>query len=199
MSITALPTNQALPRVAVRRKDAITAQNVVSWILQDFASLQLTVILFLLAMFVIWVGTTAQADDDIWRVVDRYFRSFFMRVEFKYVFPAQFFPSWMHNLADSFDYLARHSPRRISPIFEVMRDGFPAPGGMCVGLMMMMNLLAAHLWRFKVQASGTRLIAGLALTALGVLITFLVIASGHNSQGLQGLPMRESSRESSRG
>ena len=59
---------------------------------------------------------------------------------------------------------------------------------MCVGLMMMLNLLAAHLWRFKVQASGTRLLAGLGMTSLGVLITFLVIASGHNSQGLQGVP-----------
>src|ERR1051325_3925629 len=115
MSVTALPTDQALPRAAQRRETAVTAEKVFSWILQDFASLQLTVILFLLAIFVIWVGTTAQADADIWQVVDRYFRSFFMKVEFKYVFPAQFFPAWMHNLGNTFDYLARNSPRRISP------------------------------------------------------------------------------------
>ena len=167
MSVTALPTDQALPRAAQRRETAVTAEKVFSWILQDFASLQLTVILFLLAMFVIWVGTTAQADADIWQVVNRYFRSFFMEVSFKYVFPAQFFPAFLHNLPGK----------------------FYAPGGMCVGLMMTMNLLAAHFWRFKIQASGTRLLAGLGMTALGVLITFLVIASGHNSQGLQGVPI----------
>ncbi|MBC7854205.1 MAG: cytochrome c biogenesis protein ResB, partial [Pirellulaceae bacterium] len=166
MSVTALPTDQALPRTAQRREQAVTAERVFSWILQDMASLQLTVILFLLGIFVIWVGTTAQADADIWQVVDRYFRSFFMEVSFKYVFPAQFFPAVLHNLPGK----------------------FYAPGGMSVGLMMMLNLLAAHLWRFKIQASGTRLLLGLGMTSLGVLITFLVIASGHNSQGLQGVP-----------
>jgi ABC-type transport system involved in cytochrome c biogenesis permease subunit len=167
MSVSALPADRALPRAAERRREAVTLDKAFSWVLQDFASLQLTVILFLLAMFVIWVGTTAQADADIWEVVDRYFRSFFMEVSFKYVFPAQFFPAFLNALPGK----------------------FYAPGGMCVGLMMMMNLLAAHLWRFKVQASGTRLIAGLGMTAFGVLITFLVIASGHNSQGLQGVPL----------
>ena len=67
-------------RAAERRDTTITVEKVFSWILQDFASLQLTVILFLLGIFVIWVGTTAQADADIWQVVDRYFRSFFMEV-----------------------------------------------------------------------------------------------------------------------
>ncbi len=166
MSVTALPTDQALPRTALRREKAVTVERVFSWVLQDMASLQLTVILFLLGIFVIWVGTTAQADADIWQVVDRYFRSFFMEVSFKYVFPAQFFPAFLHNLPGK----------------------FYAPGGMSVGLMMMLNLLAAHLWRFKIQASGTRLLLGLGMTSLGVLITFLVIASGHNSQGLQGVP-----------
>lgn len=188
MSAPALPLEKALPRSQERRDATITVEKVLSWILQDFASLQLTVILFLLGIFVIWVGTTAQADAEIWQVVDRYFRSFFMKVEYKYIFPAQFFPAWLHNMSDHFDYLAQHSPRRMSGIFEILKGGFYAPGGMCVGLMMMLNLLAAHLWRFKVQASGTRLMAGLGMTLFGVLLTFLVIASGDSSQGLQGVP-----------
>lgn len=167
MSVTALPVDQSLPRPAERREKAVTIERVFSWILQDLASLQLTVILFALGIFVIWVGTTAQADADIWLVVDRYFRSFFMEVEFKYVFPAQFFPAFLHDLPGK----------------------FYAPGGMCVGLMMAMNLLAAHLWRFKIQASGIRLLAGLIMTLLGVVITYLVIASGNNSEGLQGVPV----------
>ncbi len=166
MSAPALPLEKSLPLAQGRRDTTITVEKVLSWILQDFASLQLTVILFLLGIFVIWVGTTAQTDAEIWQVVDRYFRSFFMEVNFRYVFPAQFFPAYLHNLPGK----------------------FYAPGGMCVGLMMMLNLLAAHLWRFKVQASGTRLMAGLGMTLFGVLITFLVISSGDSSQGLQGVP-----------
>ncbi|MCE9529015.1 MAG: cytochrome c biogenesis protein ResB, partial [Planctomycetales bacterium] len=188
MSAPALPLEKAFPHAGERREQTVTVEKVFSWVLQDLASLQLTVILFLLGIFVIWVGTTAQTDAEIWQVVDRYFRSFFMEVEYKYIFPAQFFPSWLHDLSSHFTYVADHSPRRIGRLIGLIKDGFYAPGGMCVGLMMMMNLLAAHLWRFKVQASGTRLIAGLGMTLLGVLVTFLVIASGDSSQGLQGVP-----------
>ena len=151
MSAPALPLEKSLPLAQGRRDTTITVEKVLSWILQDFASLQLTVILFLLGIFVIWVGTTAQTDAEIWQVVDRYFRSFFMEVNFRYVFPAQFFPAYLHNLPGK----------------------FYAPGGMCVGLMMMLNLLAAHLWRFKVQASGTRLMARLGMTLFWDLITIL--------------------------
>src|SRR5689334_15882501 len=114
MSAPALPLEKAFPHAGERREQAVTVDKVFSWILQDLASLQLTVILFLLGIFVIWVGTTAQTDAEIWQVVERYFRSFFMKVEYKYIFPAQFFPAWLHNLSDLFDYLATHSPRRIS-------------------------------------------------------------------------------------
>ena len=53
---------------------------------------------------------------------------------------------------------------------------------------MAINLLAAHLVRFKVRAKGAELGLGLAVIAAGTLVTYWVIASGHNSSGLQGEP-----------
>ncbi|MGC4004509.1 MAG: hypothetical protein QM811_15870 [Pirellulales bacterium] len=53
----------------------------------------------------------------------------------------------------------------------------PFPGGKTIGLLMLLNLLAAHGIKFKFQASGTRLLAGLGVTALGVCLTYLVVAS----------------------
>ena len=53
---------------------------------------------------------------------------------------------------------------------------------------MALNLIAAHLVRFKVRAKGGELLLGLAITAIGVLVTWWVIASGHNQSGLQGKP-----------
>ena len=39
------------------------------------ASLRLTVALFAMAIFLIFAGTMAQVDKDIWEVMDQYFRT----------------------------------------------------------------------------------------------------------------------------
>ena len=44
-------------------------------ILAAFASLRLTVVLFALAMFLIFVGTLAQATQGIWQAIEAYFRT----------------------------------------------------------------------------------------------------------------------------
>ncbi|TXT22047.1 MAG: cytochrome C assembly protein [Planctomycetota bacterium] len=61
----------------------------------------------------------------------------------------------------------------------------PFPGGRLIGVLMFLNLLAAHGIRFKPQAKGNRLWAGVGMIGLGVLTTWLVVASGSNADGLQ--------------
>jgi hypothetical protein len=56
---------------------------------------------------------------------------------------------------------------------------------------MVINLLAAHSIRFRVQARGSRLWIGLLVTVVGVGVTWLVIAAGHNKEGLQNEPFFE--------
>jgi len=123
-------------------------------------------VLFALAIFIIFVGTLAQVDKDMWEVIDLYFRSVIAWIDLQLFFPRTWFPKLEGKVPGT----------------------FPMPGGALIGALMAMNLLAAHLVRFKVQTKGSRLMMGLVVIAIGSLVTYLVIASGHNTSGLQGKP-----------
>jgi len=137
-------------------------------VLSYFASLKLTVALFAMAIFIVLIGTLAQAYDDIWVVVNQYFRVpmwptlGFAWVEFQHFLPPAFFPS---------------KPQ--------IPGGFYFPGGWLIGGMMAINLISAHLIRFRVQAKGTRLIVGLGVIASGAMLTWLAISSGSSKDGIQ--------------
>ncbi|HUY33595.1 MAG TPA: cytochrome c biogenesis protein CcsA [Pirellulales bacterium] len=140
------------------------AGDVARKLVAPLASLKLTVALFALAIFIIFAGTLAQVDQDIWKVMRDYFRTPLawipLRV-FKAVLPAEI------NIPGTL--------------------GFYFPGGFTIGLAMLLNLLAAHSLRFKAQSRGARLLGGLALIALGAVMTWTVIESGSNKEGIQDL------------
>ncbi len=108
-------------------------------LLAPIASLRLTVALFVLAILLIFFGTLAQVEKDIWEVMGLYFRTPIAWVPLHIFFPKTFFPT-----------MEPINPDR----------GFYFPGGFLIGGMMAANLLAAHGIRFKIQASGQRLLAG---------------------------------------
>ena len=132
-------------------------------ILGPLASLKITVTLFAMAIFIILVGTLAQVSMDMWEVLDSHFQSWITWIDLQVFFPRSWFPQ-----------------------SQDIPGGFWFPGGASIGLAMVINLSAAHLVRFKIQARGARLAAGLGVFAAGASITALVIASGHNHTGLQG-------------
>ena len=99
--------------------------------LDTLASLRLTVVLFALAIVLIFAGTLAQVNKDIWEVMDLYFRAWFAWIPLQVFFPANFFPN-----------------------MEPVPGGFYFPGGFLIGGAMVVNLLAAHGVRFTVQARG---------------------------------------------
>jgi ABC-type transport system involved in cytochrome c biogenesis permease subunit len=125
------------------------------------ASLKATVVLFALAIVLVLVGTLAQVEHDINRVISQYFRTFLAWVELQVFFPPAFFPS---------------RPR--------VPGGFYFPGGWTIGIALFINLIAAHAIRFKIQAGGQRLAWGLAVIALGIVVTMLVVVSGSNKDGV---------------
>ena len=120
-------------------------------VLLPLASLKLTVALFCLAIFLILAGTLAQASHDIWWVLYNYFRTPLAWIELKNFFP----PAWFSQYPTLLD----------------LPGSFPFPGGFTIGGLMALNLLAAHGLRFKVQARGKRLWTGLAVIAIGCLVT----------------------------
>ncbi|MFP6750576.1 MAG: cytochrome c biogenesis protein ResB, partial [Pirellulaceae bacterium] len=130
------------------------------------ASLKLTVVLFTMSIFLVFVGTLAQVNQDMWQVINKYFHSYLVWIDFQVFLPA----SWFPNLQNVY-------------------GGFPFLGGLTIGFLLLVNLLAAHLTRFRIQATGNRMLFGIITAAIGVLLTWLVVASGNSSDGFQAEPI----------
>ncbi len=142
-------------------------QNPLRVVLAPLASLKLTVALFLAAIFLIFVGTLAQTEMDIWAVMNQYFHTWFAAVELRVFVPR----AWFGEVSDKV------------PGF------FWFPGGKTIGLAMAINLLAAHGLRFKTQSHGGRLVSGLIVVLFGVLATTAVVTAGNLGEGVQGRPL----------
>jgi hypothetical protein len=126
-------------------------------LLMPLASLRITVTLFALSVVLVFVGTLAMMDSGIWSVVKAYFRSFYVWVPFQ-VFV---------RLGQVFFRV---------PEGTTVAGGFPFPGGWSIGLALLINLLAAHLVRFKLswRRSGILLLhSGIGLLLVGELVTGL--------------------------
>ncbi len=123
--------------------------------LRALSSLQLTVVLFALSVALVFFGTVAQIDHGIWTVVEDYFWSWVVWVPFDlfHKFGVVFFD------LDRNDYWGGH---------------FPFPGGKLLGGLMLLNLLAAHLTRFRLtwKRSGILFLhSGLILLFVGEFVT----------------------------
>ena len=186
------------------------------YVLAPLASLKLAVTTFGFAIVLILVGTLAQVDRDIWEVMEIYFKPWITKIEPSVFFPRGWAPGLPDEIANrSFAFatlgssivialmtLANAQQIRRAPLIAgivmvvgvavtvaTLRSGaFLFPGGATIGTVMGLNLLAAHALRFKIRASGTSLWIGLSVTAVGILLSWLVIRSGHNADGFQGEP-----------
>jgi ABC-type transport system involved in cytochrome c biogenesis permease subunit len=157
-----------------------TAKAVLLSVIHGLASLKLTVVLFALSIVLVFVSTLAQTEHDIWQIVNEWYRiderkvftgdapyfhpgELLVWIRFQYFFPASFFPD-------------------MAPV----GGGFWFPRGWLIGMLMGINLLAAHMVRFTANARGARLAAGLALIVLGAGATALAIQSGSSAEGILG-------------
>src|SRR5262245_26420790 len=117
-------------------------------VVEVLASLRITVVLFVFSILLIFFGTLAQVDLGIHFIVTKYFRTAVVWVPLQIFFPRSM----------------------------VVSGGFPFPGGWLLGGLLLVNLLAAHAIRFKVnwKRSGILLIhAGLIVMMLSELFTGL--------------------------
>src|SRR3954453_17041145 len=103
--------------------------------LGPFAPLRLTVVLLAMAMIVIFAGTWAQIDHGIWTVQKEYFHSFFCWIDLGLFMPRGEVTSAVW-----------------SPVVRFLRPlGFPMLGGYSLIVLLLLNLVAAHMLRFKLQ------------------------------------------------
>jgi ABC-type transport system involved in cytochrome c biogenesis permease subunit len=133
-------------------------------LLRAAGSLKITVVMFIAATFLLFVGTLAQDERNLPQVKAEYFNSWVARVPLSDFFPVTIF-----------------GPSRLT-------GWFPFPGGATIGLVLLVNLVAAKATRFHVAARGPRLAWGAALSLAGAAVTLGVILTGHRTDGLQGSP-----------
>ena len=150
-------------------------------VLVPLSSLKLTVALLAMSAFIVLAGTLAQVDADVWEAVRRYFRidtseliqsrslkevfmHLFVWIDCQIFAPPAFFPS--------------------KPDLKPW-VGFWFPRGWTIGAVMMANLFAAHLVRFKKQATGTTLWAGIGVIILGCILTWAVIDTASTADAIQ--------------
>lgn len=216
MATDAVPPDQGRPFDSWRMDENDPLERVMLWLCKSLSSLNLTVLLFALAMFIIQVGTLAQDKQGMWEVISEYFRAWVSWVEVPVFFPSSWFPNLSERMmsilvasgslavgaAIAAPFFARWQKHIFwliggavvvamagaTAIQSVSWGGFLCPGGATIGIVLVFNLLAAHIIRFKIQATGTRLTIGLVVILVGALVTWLVIATGHNKEGLQTVP-----------
>jgi len=125
------------------------------WGLEFLASLRLTVALLVLAMLVVFLGTLAQTRVGVWQAVEAYFRA-----PIAWVDPGMF----LGNSDDSGAWIK-----------------IPIPGGLAIVSLMIVNLLAAHIIRFRAtwkRAGIITLHLGLVLLLVGELVTGFLSTEG---------------------
>jgi len=120
-------------------------------------SLRLTVVLLAFAIILVFLGTLAQVDEGLYQAQTRFFRSVFVGLS---LHPLQFtgIPVFGHRL----------------PLI--------LPGGYLIGITLLLNLVAAHLYRFQLSIGkiGIQLAhAGVILLLVGQLTTDML---AHESQ-----------------
>lgn len=125
-------------------------------VLLALASLRLTVVLFTLAIILVFLGTLAQVDEGIWTVLYKYFRC-------KTI-------AWI-----PFQTFVRFGQVFLGvPSSLEVAGSFPYPGGWLLGGLLLINLLAAHAVRFQLtlKRSGILLLhSGLIVLMLSELVT----------------------------
>ncbi len=133
-------------------------------VLRVLASLRLTVVLFALSFLLVYWGTLAQVDFGINTVMDRYFRSFVVKIPLKFIVSAP----W----ADEEKW----------PLLNQIR--LPYPGGWLLGSLLMTNLFSAHIIRFKrhwTQAGIWMIHTGIAIMMIGEFFTGMYASEGQMS------------------
>ncbi len=116
-------------------------------LLGHVSSLRLTVILLSLCMILIFVATLLQVKLGIYEVQEQYFRSWI---------------AW-------FDINFTISIRKLRGLYIPIDFKLPFPGGMLLGALLLLNLIAAHARRFQLRWNK----GGLILVHLGIILMLL--------------------------
>lgn len=153
------------PTHAADQGEALTATDIAQAILAPMSSLRLTVVLLGLSVLVTFLITLQQSSRDMWEIKTEHFSSLMVEVPFQSIVVQRWFPD-----------------------ADPVPGSFVIPSGFTLIVLLLMNLISAHLLRFRLQASGGRLIGGLVVAAIGALFTWAIIFNTQSATTFQAQP-----------
>ena len=141
-----------------------TKLRLLRFIIANIASLKLTVVLLTLSMLLVLFGTLAQINGGMWEMMNHYFRSWLVWCEF-----------------DLIGQAFKYDKGTLDRIY-----GMPLPGGRLLGVFLFVNLISAHVirWKFNKKRIGIILIhLSIVLLLMGELIV-----SFAQTEGMMAIP-----------
>lgn len=165
MATNSLPDAKPLGQQAARPAGQMTATDIVELVLTPLSSLRLTVTLLFLSVLVVFLITLQQSTRDMWEIKAEHYASLLVEVPFQSVVVERWFPN--------------------APLIP---GSFFIPSGFLLIVMLLVNLTAAHCLRFRLQATGKRLMSGLVVATLGSLFTWAIIFNNQSATTFQADP-----------
>ena len=151
--------------------------------LETLASIRITVALLVLSCVLVFLGTIAQIDNGVWTVMSEYFRSWTVKV------PVRSFAQFVEVFTER------------DPGFKESAYSFWFPAGYTLGFGLVINLLAAHVVRFKLGWNRIGILAthaGLLILLAGEFITGqlavesrMVLAEGERADYVEANRLQE--------
>ncbi|MCA9062764.1 MAG: cytochrome c biogenesis protein CcsA [Planctomycetaceae bacterium] len=135
-------------------------------VLSLVGSLKITVWLIVLAMILVLIGSLAQARKDVWQVVQEYFRCGVAWIDIGDLFPPTIF-------------------QQISKTDWSRFPRIPYPGGWTIGVLMLINLVSAHVTKFRPTRNTKQLLGGIVTLTVGAFLTAFIIQVGNQQQGVE--------------
>ena len=154
---------QAKPGNSVSSELSLT--DIAASIVAPLASLKLTVFLLVTAIAVVFIATLQQASLDMWTVKNMHYDSWFVTIPFQHLLIERWFPS-----------------------YQDVQGSFVIPSGKLIIYALIINLVAAHVLRFRIKAKGVKLWLGLVTAAVAAVVTWAMSFNTLGTDGFQKAP-----------
>ena len=162
MATNTLPTGSD---IAKPHSKELTATEFATAIIAPLASLKLTVFLLVTAIAVVFIATLQQASADMWTVKNMHYNDWFVRILFQDLLIERWFPNYQN-----------------------VEGSFVIPSGKLIIYALIVNLVAAHVLRFRIKAKGVKLWIGLVTAVVAAVVTWAMSFNTFAADGFQKAP-----------
>jgi len=143
----------------------LTPTDVAAAIIAPLASLKLTVFLLFTAIAVVFIATLQQASMDMWSVKNMHYDNLFVTIPFQTLLIERWFPAYQN-----------------------VPGNFIIPSGKLIIYMLIANLIAAHVLRFRIKAKGIKLGLGVVTAIVAAAVTWIMSFNTFGADGFQKAP-----------